>query len=247
MKYSLPGERVEVKQTVDRYKVFIGKLTEQMPNLLAERRSPLWASRFMRRRIDYSDRLPDLKSYLYVGDLIAYDDKGRSDNVKFILTTDKEGRVTETGKTALGLIHSEDNLTSDNALPIIVDHYDSLKGKGIITLSRKDLGKLDEYLTEEETLCSRAWRIAARHPDEVNKEFAEDKNLLREYSKWVSSKTGEEKNMKVCFDSSSDSPKLRVLVVYWLGIRSLLYGRDNLDDDDGRLVGYLAPEASEVS
>src|SRR3989344_2225638 len=103
MQYNLPNEQVKI--TVEQNKLFAGKNIEQMHLLLGEGRSPWSIARFMRRRIDYSEQLPDLKNRLNVSDLIVYDSSKRSKNVKFILTVDKEGRVTEPGRKALELIN----------------------------------------------------------------------------------------------------------------------------------------------
>ncbi len=238
MRYSLPNEWVEVKQTVEQDKSFPGRNIGQMPLLLGEGRSPWPATRFMRNRIDYAHEFLDLRSYLDVSDLIAYDSKKRSTDVKFILTVDKNGRVTEQGRKALELINPNAELTSDYATNV-TDVYDYLPG---IVVARKDLGILERNLTEEEILGNKAWRILARHPDEVPAEFAEDPNLLKEYAGWVKGQTKQDTNMGVYLDSNSKDAKFRAFCVGRLDFRSGLYGWSSLYDDRGRLVGYLAPE-----
>lgn len=237
MKYS--NKQVEVKRTVEQDKPFPGRNTEQMPLLLGEGRSPWSAARFMRERIDHSDQFSDLRSYLGVSDLVAYDSNKRGTDVKFILTVDKNGKVTEQGRKALGLIKPNVKLTSDYAVNA-GDDYDSLPG---IVVARTDLGILERDLTEAEILGSKAWRILARHPDEVPAEFAEDENLLGEYVGWLKGQTKQDTNMGVYLDSNSDIAKLRAFCVGRLDDRSRLGGWSNLSSDYGRLVGYLAPEA----
>ena len=80
------------------------------------------------------------------------------------------------------------------------------------------------------------------HPDEVPEEFAEDPNLMRESYRWVKGKTKQDTNMSVYLDNNSKDTKLMAFFIGSLGSRSRLNGRYNLDDDVGRLVGYLAPE-----
>ena len=172
MEYSLPNEQIEVKRTVEQYKPFLGRVIDQMPLLLKEGRSPLWAARFMRRRIDHAEQLPDLRDHLDVSDLIAYDSSKRGTDVKLILTVDKNGRVTKQGRKALECIHPNTKLTSYAVN--VDDIYDSLPG---ITAARSDLGVLERNLSEAEILGSKVWRVMARHPDEVPAEFAEDKNM----------------------------------------------------------------------
>ncbi len=237
MKYS--NEQVEIKRTVEQDKPFPGRNIDQMPLLLREGRSPWTAVRFMKERIAHANELPDLKSYLDVSDLIAYDSSKRSTDVKFILTVDKNGRVTEQGRKALELINPNVKLTSDYAANIN-DVYDLLPG---IVVARKDLGVLERDLSEAEVIGSKAWRILARHPDEVPAEFAEDPALLKEYTGWVKGQTKQDTNMGVYMDSNSKDAKLRAFCVVWLDDGSRLFGGGDLFDDGGRLVGYLAPEA----
>lgn len=238
MKYSLPNEQIEVRKVVEMYKPFHGKNTEQMPLLLTEGRSPLWTTRLMRRRIDHSDALPDLVSYLDTSDLIAYDSRKRSNNVKIILTVDKNGKITKNGRNALDLINPNKRLTSDYAIPLD-EAYDELQGT---VVPNTQFGVLERSLSEKEILKSRIWRILARHPDEVPPEFTEDKNLLKEYTAWVKSYTKQNKNMGIYLDNNSDIAKLRAAVAGWLGDWSRLVGGDFLDSDFGRFVGFLAPE-----
>src|SRR3989344_5410440 len=234
MEYNLPHEKIEV------FKPLHGRVIEQMPFLLAEGRVPVWGSKFMKRRIEHSDVLPDLKNYLFLGDLFAYDDKRRSTDLKLILTADNQGKLTEIGRKALTLINQKTGLTNDYAAPLN-EQYDALTGNGVIPLTRSELGKLGEDLSEDEILLSRAWRIIARHPAEVPAEFAEDKNLLRDYAQWVASQTKNNKNIGVYLDSNSDAAKLRAAVVDWLVGWSRLSGWNGLDVGGGRLGGDLAP------
>ncbi len=242
MKYS--NGRVEIRKTVEQDKPFPGKVIEQMPRLLEEERSPWYVAHFAKERIAHAHEFPDLRSYLYVSDLIAYDSDERSTDVKFILTVDKNRRVTGKGREALELINTDAEWTSDYALRLSNELYDSLPG---IVVARADLGVLGRNLTEAEALESKALRILLRHPSEVPPEFAEDPQLLREYLGWVKGQTKQDTNTGVYFDVNSNVAKLRVWFVNGLGSRSDAFGRLNLVYGLGRFVGHLAPEARDAS
>src|SRR3989339_1262665 len=109
MQYS--DKQVEVRRMVEQDKVFPGRNIDQMHLLLGEGRSPWSAARFMKERIAHTSKFPDLLSHLDVSDLIAYDSEKRSTDVKFILTVDKNRRVTEQGRKALELINPNAELT----------------------------------------------------------------------------------------------------------------------------------------
>ena len=238
MGYSLPNERVEVRKTVDSYKLFGGRIVDQMPVLLAEGRSPLWTARFMRRRIDHSDTLPDLKGYSHT-DFVAYDLSSRGNNIKFVLAVDKNGRVTEQGRKVFELVNPTAPLVG-GLLKLDGEIYDSLPG---IAVPRMALRVLDRDLKEDEILDSKLWRILARHPDEVPSEFAEERDLLKKYACWVKGRTKCDNNMGIYLNGSSNFAKLGALCVGGLGGRSGLDGGDDLGIGNGRLVGYLVPEA----
>ena len=237
MQYS--NKQVEIRRMVEQDKLFPGRNIDQMPLLLGEGRSPWTVVRFMKERIAHDNEFPDLLSHIDVSDLIAYDSSKRSTDFKFILTVDKNGRVTEQGRKALELINPNAKLISDYAANVN-GVYDSLPG---IVVPRADLGVLERDLTQDEILNSKVWRILARHPDEVPAEFAEDPALLKEYADWVKGKTKQDTNMGVYLDNNSKDEKLRAFCVGWLDCRSALFGRRLLNYDGGRLVGYLAPEA----
>ena len=242
MKYS--DKQVEVKKTVEQDKPFPGRNTGQMPLLLEEGRSPWTAARFMKERIDHADEFPDLRGYLDVVPLVAYDSKGRSTDIKVVLAVDKNRRATEKGRKALELINRNTDLTSDYAIPLSNELYDSLPG---IVVPRADLGILERDLTEAEFLANKVWRIVLGNPNEVPAEFAEDANLMKESYRWVKSQTKQEQNMWVYLDGNSDVAKLRAFYVSRLVDMSRLDGRFYLNGDGGRLVGYLAPEAPNAS
>ncbi|MBI5804011.1 hypothetical protein HY450_02085 [Candidatus Pacearchaeota archaeon] len=182
---------------IEVYKLFEGRAIETMPKLLGEGRYPLSIAEYMRMAIDNSWNNLRIVSPLTTSDLIAYDSSERSTDVKFILTVDKDGRITPDGRKTLELIYPGIELESTSSHSYsanIEGMYDSLKG---IEVSREKLGIVERNLLDEEILNSKVWRILARHPDEVPPEFAEDENLLKEYARLVKVRSGRYKNMQI--------------------------------------------------
>ena len=245
MQYSNNKTKIMVEQD----KPFQDKYLEQMSLLLGEGRSPWTAARFMKERIAHAHEFPDLLSYLDVPDLIFYDSRTRSGNPngnpKFILTVDKNGRVTEEGRKALEFINPNAKLAPDYEFNPN-SFYDSLPGI-MVRSGLPALEVLEKHLTQKEILESKVWRILARHPDEVDKEFAEDRTLLKEYANWVKIQTKQETNMGVYLnynprDEYYINPKLMAFCVGRLVFKSEIGFRKILDHEiNGRFVGYLAP------
>ena len=215
------------------YKEFYGKNTEQMPKLLAEGLVPANASDIMKYRLKGDNFF--INNYFDTSDLIAYD-SDKSDKIKFILTVNNNGKITKNGRNALNLINPQESLIS-GAMGS-QDKYGSLSGNGIIEISKSELGKLNEYLTRDEILNSKSWRILARHPNEVPKEYAEDEKLLLEYADKIQSITRDRTNMGVFLDSHSKNSKLRAWFLYRPECRSNASASNYLDDIYGRFVGF---------
>ncbi|MEK6926406.1 MAG: hypothetical protein AABW50_03960 [Nanoarchaeota archaeon] len=221
-------------ESINPVEVYEGRNVDAMPQLLADGRIPMSAAQLMNYRIGQSDAFPEWKTnYFDTSDLIAYDSK-ESGKVKFILTVNKDGKITD--RKALELINQNSKLSSG---AIRLDNYSALNG---IEVAMGDLGKTENYMNKDEILGNRVWRILARHPNEVPAEFAEDSKLLGEYFSWVKSHTKNESNMAVYVDSFGDSPKLRAWYVDRLDDGSDACGWSNLVNVDGRFVG-IAPEA----
>jgi hypothetical protein len=160
---------------IAKYEPFEGSNLERMPKLLGRGRVPMPAFMIMERRLEASADLPDWRnSWFDTSDLLAYDTKGRSDKVKFILTVDNQGRITEVGKKALDLINPDAPLVNYAVDLSKGDLYDSLQGDGVIEVPRDKLGVVERRLNGEEISESKTWRIWARHPNEVPSEFARD-------------------------------------------------------------------------
>jgi len=212
--------------------------TTQMPKLIADGRVPINVPYVMRRRLN--PELNDwIDNYFDTGDGIAYAADGR---VKIVFDAQPLREISEKSELTGG------------ALKLADGTYDSLPG---IELSKKDVARYTgNELSLKNVKNNKLWRVFARNPDEVPKEFAQDARLLPEYAGRIfnayregfakDQKVEDLKLMGVYLDSSSDVEKMRAAVVYWLEVRSQLDGRRILDVGSGRLVG-VAPEALNAS
>jgi len=219
-------------------KEYYGKNTEQMPTLLKAGEVPISGAILMRERLENGDGFPDLwNNWFDTSDLVAY--PRRSDYLYCLLTVNNQGQITENGRKALELIRS-DNLASNHGA--LIERLKDLGRKGLIKVARKGI-TTGKYLTKEQVLEEQLWRILARHPDEVPAEFAEDPNLLKEYSGKVESKTNSHNNIALYVgDSLKDKITLKAWCIDWLSSGSIVDGRYYLDNDYGRFA-VLAPEA----
>ncbi len=236
-----------IQTPIGKYEEFYGRNIEQMPLLLAENRIPLSSAMYWKRRLEIANDKkvsPEVRSfwiekYSDESDLIAYDSKQKGGRLKFVLTVDNKNEITEQGLTALKLINSQEE-RSYGAV-VLGERYIELPG---IEVSRDDFLS-DTALTYNQILENKALRILSRHPDEVPSEFAEDKNLLKEYGEFVFAETkkrfGYTENMGVYLDQPNFS-NLRALCLYGLGDRSGVGGGDYLGSGCGRFV-WLAPKA----
>jgi len=217
-----------------------GRNTERMPELLRAGEVPMFAARFMQARLQKGNDFPHLwTNYADTSDLVVYP-QGNDKDVYILLTVDKQGKNISNGRRALELIRAY-NLASNHGA--IVEELEDISGNGLIKVPRKRI-ITETDLTQRQILKQLVWRILARHPDEVPAEFAEDKNLLRDYSKEIQSRTGSQRNMALYLgEALDDKTTLKAWCVGRLGNRSDASGRLGLDSDFGRLVGFLAPEA----
>ncbi len=234
-------------QVREKYADFNGKIKEQMQLLLADGRYPMFTRYLAEQRVQGKG----LGRYVDAGDLATYNGTGDNQEIRFILTANRQG-LTETGKFALGLINPHSDYIN-GALDLtkakdaqgkdVNDAYDAISGSGVIPVKRKELGILGARMKQEQVLNHKGWRILLRHPDEVPKELAEDFEGAKEYlGKVVFSKYDQAMGM---FPSDEEKvPTLRAWCVDGLdgSGRSDAYGRGWLDGDVGRLVG-VAPEA----
>ena len=221
------------------YKAFPEEGTDtvvsQMPKLMTEGRTPLSMAGVMKARLNFRNSSSEdvrnswLHNYFFTGDGIVYHPEGR---VKIDLDSERLRKVTLQTRLCY------------RALPLQTGEYDSLQAP---ELSREEAESLmnGEWLKPKQVLDNRAWRIFARHPDEVPADMAEDVNLLREYNGLVSSESGSDRTMAIFKASSYDVPTMRSAVLGWFVNRSNAFGGDVFGYDDARLVGVLAPYIGE--
>ena len=219
-----------------------GQNTRGMPKLLKAGESPIHVAGIMKARLSQGDEFSDLWNKWYdTSDLVVYP-KGNDKEVYVFLTVDNQGQITNNGRKALELIKNS-NLASNRGA--IVKRLRDLGRKGLKGLIKVPRGKVktDTYLTQQQILDQQVWRILARDPSEVPKDFAEDGSLLRAYASEVQKRTGSKDNMALYIgDSLSDKTTLKAWYVGRLEDWSDARGRSSLVGDFGRLVG-LAPEA----
>ena len=215
------------------------KNVDEMPKILRAGEIPISVAGIMQARLKQGDEFSDLWNNWYdASDLVVYP-KGDDKNIYVLLTVNNQGEITKNGRKALELIRP-DNLASNRGAT--VEQLRNLGRKGLIKVPRNKI-TTDTYLTSNKILDEQTWRILARHPDEVPSEFAEDKDLLKDYSSEVQKRTRNKENMALYLGSSlKDKTTLKAWCVDWLVLRSDALGRLDLDIGDGRFVG-IAPEA----
>jgi len=216
-----------------------GRNIDKMPQILKAGEVPMSTAQLMKARLEQGAEFPDLWNCWYdTSDLVVYP-KGNDKEVYVLLTVDNQDQMTANGRNALELIRPG-NLALNYGAKL--DKIGSLGRRGLVKVSRDKL-TTGRHLTQEQALTETAWRILARHPDEVPKAFAEDESLLREYEERIRAKTGQSTNMAVYLgDSVPDEHTLKAWCVGGLGGGSDVGGRSGLDGGSGRLVG-IAPEA----
>ena len=203
------------------YKEFFGRVTEQMPLLIAEGRVPLSVADVLERRLHSG--LPDWKdNYFFTGDaIVCHPDK------KFKIVLDAEPLRTLTSKS-----------NGQNGALVLPDGlYEDLQGEEFLYKDVKNL--LGKDLSQKEILRHPLWRAVAR-----------EQGLLEEYVpkmfEEMKSSFNYDENMGVYLDLFDDyfnnSPKLKPLGVATLEGRSRLDGRYSLYSEVGRSVGVV-PEA----
>ena len=224
---------MKLTKQIEPYKVFPSEGNapniEQMPILIREGRYPIPVAELMEERLKASSSSDEevkrnwLYNYFYTGDGQARRLDGR---LKIALDAQPLREINPQTKLINGAVPQSD------------EQYDGLQG---IELSKEEVEKyIGKALSKEDVLNNRAWRILARHPDEVPKELARDKNLLPEYANLVFSE-GFDTGMGIYVSSPEDA--LRLWYVYWLYGGSVAGGDGRLDGSSGRLVGVRSEGA----
>jgi len=206
--------------------VFEGKNIEQMPKLISEKYLPLSLAQIMEQRLRVSERnnaeLSNIwdKNYFDSGDGIIYHPDGR---IK--ITPDSVTLKKITPDTKLSWYGSQ--ILEEGT-------FDKLQGE---EFTRDDLSKYTEkYLDESEVLENPIWLAFVRG----------DKQLLKEYTRYVSLKNNNKKIMRIWI--SDQSPRFeaeRLLSLYGLDYNSNVVGNEDgqLDLEIGRYVA-ITPNLS---
>ena len=226
----MPSDKMKLTEQIEQYKDFPGRIIDQMPILIKEGRYPISSAELMEKRLEYSSSSDEevknnwLYNHFHTGDGQARRLDGR---VKIALDSQELRELNPKTKLING------------ALPQSGEEYDRLKG---IELTKEEVTNYVQgrNLTKQEVLNNKLWRILARHPDEVPKELARDKNLLPEYANLVFSE-GFDTGMGIYVSSPEDA--LRLWYVYWLYGGSVAGGDGRLDGSSGRLVGVRSEGA----
>ncbi len=209
------------------YKAFPKKGTaqnvEQMPKLIAEGRVPINVAQLMQRRLDVRNGPAKVKTnwmdnYFDMGDAVVYHPDGR---IKIVLDSQTLREMTPKSQRNRG------------ALVLTEDIYNILPGE---ELKKGKLGKTGGWMSKADVKAYPVWKVLAR-----------EQALLDDYTDFIFA----EGNQRFKYDTAmgvylgscnGKTPEMRAWCVDWLVSGSVAIGRNDLDDDDGRLVG-LAPEA----
>ena len=211
------------------YKEFYGNISQQMPKLLAQGRTPMSFKDVMQRRLEVANsNYPDLieawlGKYFDTGDACVIDSNG---NLKVVLDSKHLRELNSKTKLTNGAIVLSNvdysKLGGEEFSPVILNRY---------TMSSE--------LTEKQVNNHPVWVSLARG----------DEALLKAYSQMIFAKAKEkfnyDKNMGIYLLSSPEMPQLRSWYANSLYYRSIAFGRDDLGCGSGRLVG-VAPEAKSV-
>jgi len=213
---------LKLNATRKAYQEFYGRNVVQMPKLIADGRVPMNVAQLMQKRLDVRNSDAKVKSaymnnYFDTGDAVVYHPDGR---IKIVLDSQILREMT---------LKSPIN---NGALILAREVYDSLQGE---EFERRKLGKVNEWLTQEQAKAHPVWKVLAR-----------DQALLDDYVDYIFAEGKQRFNydtaMRVYLGSAVDNVKMRAWCVDGLVDRSSAYGWDDLDDVNGRFVG-IAPEA----
>ena len=205
---------LKLNNIVEPYNEFYGRVTKQMPRLVAEGRTPASVADVLERRL-HSGCKDWENNYFFTGDAIAYHPDKKC---KVVLDAELLRNLTSKSNIRSGALILPDGL------------YEKLQGEEFAYNDIKDLHERE--LSQAKVLQHPLWRALAR-----------DQALLKEYVPKMFAEMKKrfnyDENMAVYLDSFDGSPKLRQITVNGLGDRSLLDSKDDLDDVIGRVIGKL--------
>ncbi len=208
-------------------------IVEQMPKLVTSGRTAMPFYRFMERRLEVRnskkrERDEELISNWNNNYFFTIDGALRSPDESLIIAYD-----------ALGGINPDSPLV-DGALNLSGVNLKGINGKKFtkVQLEKMILG---QGLTEKQTGSHKVWIALAR----------DNAKLAKDYARMVfadnKQRFGYDTNMSVYLGPVPSIPTMRSWVVDGLDGWAVADGGVSLDDDDGRLVGELAPEAQSAA
>ena len=223
------------------YKPHIGRLIDNIPKVLADKRLPIWAARFHEARANLAGEFPEWNSWSYTpGELAVYPVK--QGNVFHVIACSKNG-LTEAGKLVYPKFQPEAEIVDygiDGS-----DVYEQLEAmtpeQGVIRVSQADIKKYaGKDLKKEDVSGNKLQRILFRCSDMVPRQLAENRAIMKDAIK-TSFAPGYATAMGIYFTSLNDRvPKIMSWGV-WLDFGSLADALYCVDNGNGRLVS-VAPE-----
>ena len=216
----------------ERFKEFYGRNTIQMPLLVGSRRRPLSVKDLMQRRLEVLDSSEEavreawLDNYFDTGDAVVYHPDGR---VKVVHDAQPLREMNE--KTRL----------RRRILPLSEEAYEALPKNHEWTRAELSQYGVGEWLAEKQVGDHPIWIALARG----------DQDLLKAYAKAIFKEERQFNHngiMSIDLADTPEEPEAWSWFVARLDYNSDAYGRTNLLNGDGRLVG-VAPEvqAREIS
>ena len=188
------------------YKEFYGRNVDQMPNLIAEGRTPLSVQGLMKRKLETQNaseavRNSWMHNYFDTGDGVAYHPDGR---IKIVPDARPLREMNSESKLVNGALVLPDGM------------YEKLEGQ---EFTRKDIQKyVGDAITSKEAKSNPLWQALARDP-----------KLLNEYVDLIFNQTKQQfsygKNMGVYVSDAPESPAMRLWCVRGLVDRSYAWGK----------------------
>jgi len=208
--YNLPQEKV------NRFKLYEGMNTEQMPKLIAEGRIPMNVSQIMRRRLELRNDKTGINDfyinkYFDTGDGVCYHPDGR---IKIVLDSQHLRDMTQ------------DTPRSSGALILSEDVYKALEGE---EFNKGKFGNAGNWFSKADVKAHPVWKILARN-----------QGLLNNYADYIFAEGRNNTAMGIHLNQTSgDVPKLRAWYVNNFRNGSNIDGTSFLNINDGCLLGIM--------
>jgi len=205
------------------------EMLTKCPLLIADGRIPMNVSQLMQRRLDVRNSDEAVKSsyldnFFGTGDAVVYHPDGR---VKIVLDS----------KTLRDM--ASESQRNSGVLVLTNDVYDSLQGE---EFKKGKLGNVNAGLSRADVKAHGVWKVLARYQALLN-DYTDF--IFGEYQpRFAKDSALDDLKLMGIYPGSANgtAPEMRAWCVSRLEYGSDADGRNDLDNDDGRLVG-IAPEA----